>query len=109
MSLAAGTLNRLVTISRIGDAQDSTGQPVADPVPIVVCTVWASIRNLSGLAAVRAGAEAAAVKTSIRIRYRKDLTIDMWVESDSTKYNINAVLPDEAKREYVDLVCEPVS
>jgi len=106
--LAAGSLNRRITIQRKGAGTDDWGTPLPDAWDDVG-KAWASIRNLSGLGAIKADAQAAVVKTSIRIRYRADVTAGMRVLHGTTVYDVKAVLPDEARREYVDLVCEVVT
>lgn len=101
--LRAGTLNRKVTIQQQTSSQDAGGQPLEVWTP--VATVWADIRNPTGMGAIRADAQAAVVKTSIRIRWRTDIEAGMRVVHGTTIYEIGAVLPDHAGREFVDLVC----
>lgn len=104
----AGKLNRRVVIEARQQGVDSWGQPLPDAwAP--VATVWASIKNLSGLGAIRADAQTSTVKTSVRVRYRAGLAAGMRVVHGATVYRIEAVLPDAAGREWVDLVCESVS
>ena len=45
----------------------------------------------------------------MRIRYREDITSKMRVTNNGITYEIKAVMPDEAKREFVDSACEVVS
>ncbi|WCM88843.1 phage head closure protein [Acidovorax sp. NCPPB 3576] len=105
--LAAGSLNRRITIQKPGQLHDEWGSPIPGSENWVeVAKPWASIKNLSGLGAIKADAQASVVKTSIRIRYRTDITAGMRALHGATVYDINAVLPDEARREHVDLVCE---
>jgi len=98
-------LNRRVTIEKKGQGTDDYGQPLPD-VWEPLATVWASIKNLSGLGAIKADAAVSTVKTSIRIRWRTDVTAGMRVVHGTTVYDVQAVLPDAAGRVYVDLVCE---
>jgi SPP1 family predicted phage head-tail adaptor len=102
-----GKLNRLVTIQQLAAGQDAAGQPVQ--TWSTLATVWANIRHLSGVETIKAGAETSAVKASIRIRRRTDVTTAMRVVHGSTTYEIKAVLPDEECRERVDLVCEVIA
>lgn len=106
--MQAGRLNRRVTIMAPGAEVDDIGQPI-DVVPVVVAKPWASIRHLNGTETIKAGAEASIVKASIRIRYRAGIDAGMRVLHKEMAYEIKAVLPDEAGRQYVDLVCEVVS
>ena len=97
-------LNRKVTLRHLIDGQDEAGQPVQTWATLA--TVWANIKHLSGVETIKANAETSAVKASIRIRYRSDLTAAMRVVHESTTYEIKAVMPDEAGRKFTDLVCE---
>ncbi|MDR6216174.1 phage head closure protein [Paracidovorax wautersii] len=108
MTLDAGDLNRRITIQRKGAGTDDWGTPLPDAWDDVT-KAWASIRNLSGLGAIKADAEASIVKTSIRIRYRTDIAAGMRVLHGGVNYSIVAVLPDAAGREHLDLVCEVVT
>lgn len=102
-----GALNCSVTIQHLTSDQDEIGQPVTTWAD--VATVWADIRHISGIEAVKADATASTVRASIRIRYRTDVNAGMRVLHGSTVYNITAVLPDVAKKQYVDLVCEVIN
>ncbi len=102
--MRAGALTRRIVIQQHVSGQDEIGQPI--DVWTDVATVWADIRHTSGLEAVRGGAEVSTVKVSVRIRYRTDVHAGMRVIHETYVYNILAVLPDVAGREFVDLVCE---
>lgn len=104
--MQAGKLRNTVTIQQQTAGQDEIGQPMtwAD-----VATLWADIRHLSGMEAAKAGTVASTVKASIRFRYRVGINAGMRVLHGSTIYNIAAVMPDAAKKAYVDLVCEIVT
>lgn len=102
----AGQLNRKITIQSFGTTRDPAGQEIKDWSPFA--TPWANIRFLNGVESVKADAEVSVSKASIRIRYRQDITNAMRVVYNGITYQIKAVLPDEAKREHVDLVCEVV-
>lgn len=101
--MRTGDLRNRITIERQTTGQDAGGQPLDVWAP--VATVWADIRNPTGLGAIRADAQAAVVKTSIRIRWRTDIEAAMRAVHGTTIYEIGAVLPDHAGREFVDLVC----
>ncbi len=100
------SLNRLISIQAPGTAQDETGQLIESWAE--VAAPWASILTTGGLETIRAGAVGTTVKTSIRVRYRLDLTAAMRVVHGATVYKILAVLPDEARRQHTDLVCEVI-
>jgi SPP1 family predicted phage head-tail adaptor len=101
-----GEYNRQVTIESLGTGCDEIGQP--SQVWTVFSYAWANIRFISGVEAVKGGAETSIAKASIRIRYRTNITEAMRVQYNGITYQIKAILPDEAKREYVDLACEVV-
>lgn len=104
--MKASTLNALVTIQAPQAGQDAVGQPLAGWSDLV--KVWANVRHGNGMEAVRAGAPVSVVKASIRIRRRDDVTNAMRVLVGSTVYEVEAVIQDEVKREYTDLVCQVV-
>lgn len=105
-------LNRKVLIQHLVDGQDDIGQPAQTWTNLITAgdgKVWADIKHLSGIEAIKAGAEAAVRKASIRIRYRTDVTEAMRVVHGSTVYQIKAVLPDEGARDRMDLQCEVIA
>lgn len=105
--MSAGSLNRRITLQRRAVGQDATGQPIETWQD--VATVWASIRHLSGVDSIKADRDVSVARASIRLRYRLDIDAGMRVKHGGVIYGIKAVLPDEVKREYVDLACEVVS
>jgi len=105
--MQAGRLNRRCVIQQPGTVQDELGQPI--PGWTDVALVWASIRHLSGVEAIKADATVSTVKASIRIRWRPGLNAGMRVVHDAQVYSIEAVMPDAGGREFVDLVAEVVA
>lgn len=104
--MRAGTLRNKVVIQAQSSGQDDWGQPIDTWAP--VATVWADIRHQSGLETIKADSPASVVKASVRIRYRTGLNAGMRVVHGATTYNILAIMPDEAKKQYLDLACEVV-
>ena len=102
-----GALNRQIIIERLSGEVDGLGQSTGEWEPYAV--IWVNIRHLSGLESIRAGAQSAVNKASIRGRYRRDITTAMRARHGDTVYAITAVLPDEQRREYVDLTVETVA
>ena len=102
-----GQLRHKVTIQKLGDAENEWGEPVKDEW-VDVCSPWADIRQPSGLSAIKADAQVSIVRTSIRIRFRNDVTAGMRVVHGPKTYSVKAVLMVEGKRVFVDLVCEEV-
>lgn len=104
--MAAGQFKWSVQLQSFADGQDAIGQPTK--VWSTYATVKADIRTLNGLESIKADAEQAVTKASIRIRWRTDVTTAHRVLRGATVYAIKAVLPDEAGRKHVDLQVEVV-
>ena len=102
--MRAATLNSFVTIEQRAGSQDEAGQSIEDWLP--VASMWANIKNRTGAETIRADQESSAVRTSIRIKFRDDITSDMRVVHGARVYEIKAVLPAEDDLDRVDLVCE---
>ena len=99
-------MNHRITIEQRTAGEDAIGQPV--DTWQTVAELWANVRYLSGLSAIKAGADVSINKVSVRIRHRTGLNAGMRVMYDGQTFDIQAVLPDE-KRQFVDLVCEVVA
>ena len=103
----AGQMRTRLLWQRPIQGQDAAGQPIDGWTD--VGPDWADFRVLSGLEAIKADAVTSETKASCRVRYREDLTPDMRaVLASGATYSVTAVLPDEARRVYVDLVLELV-
>ena len=100
--IAAGNLDQKIALQQRTAGSDAWGQPLQ--TWSTVATTWANIRLQTGAEAIRGGAATAAVRASIRIRYRTGVTAGMRVLHGATAYDIEAVLvaPD---RHSIDLVC----
>ena len=103
--MQAGTLNHRINIEQRSAGEDALGQPVETWE--LVAAVWANVRHLSGVGAIKAGADVSLVQASIRIRQRAGIDAGMRVTYDGRQYDIKAVLPD-GKRQFIDLVCQRV-
>jgi SPP1 family predicted phage head-tail adaptor len=103
--MSAGRLNRRVTIQRLNSATDALGQVVESWVD--VATVWAGIRYLSGLAAIKADAEMSKLKAEVKIRARSDVAHGMRVVDGSTVLRVE-VAPPPNGGEFIALTCEVV-
>ena len=97
-------LNSPITILQRTTAEDALGQPVETWATLAA--LWAEIRHPSGVQQIKAGAEVSTVRASIKIHKRADITAAMRVVHGATVYDIKAVLPDEAGRIWMFLVCE---
>lgn len=103
--MRSGSLRHRVNIEQ-RTGVDELGQPL--DVWTLVAAVWADIKHLSGLSAIKAGADTSIVQASIRIRHREGLNAGMRVVHGADIYDIRAPLPD-GKRQYIDLVCQRVA
>ncbi|MNV28992.1 Phage head-tail joining protein [compost metagenome] len=103
----AGSRNRRVTILRREEGTDAANEPLKGWES--VGKAWASIRYVSGVAAIKAGAEQEITKASIRVPYRRDVVMGMRITRGPDTYVVDAVLPDEGGRQHVDLVCRLLS
>jgi len=104
--VAAGSLNKRVTIERKVPGKDAAGQPIQSWVE--VCTVWGRVRTQTGFGFVHAefiASDAETVRTtaSIRIRFRNGLDTTMRVKVDGVIYEIKAILPDTTGKEFTDI------
>lgn len=71
--------------------------------------MWANVRYLSGTEMLKADSPSSVAKASIRIRRRANVTSAMRVVLGATVFQIQAVLPDERNKTYMDLACEVVA
>jgi len=84
---------------------DAIGQPSTNWVSVGL--LWASVRHLTGLSAIKAGADTSSSKVSIRIRQRA-VDAGQRIVYGSQVFDILAVLPN-GKNTFIDLVCEATS
>ncbi len=100
-----GKLKWQVELQRRAPAADEAGQPVYTWQSLA--TGWADVRFPGGLETIRGDAPVAVTRASVRIRYRTDVDAAACrLLFRGAVYDIQAVLPDEAHRQYLDLVCE---
>ncbi|MGJ7512347.1 phage head closure protein [Variovorax sp. GT1P44] len=102
--MRAGQLRHKVKLQALAVGQDAIGQPVQTWTD--VATVWADVRFINGLEAVKADAPVSIAKGSIRIRYRVGVTAGMRVLEGSIVYSIQAILPDTTGKRFLDLAFE---
>lgn len=105
--MQAGRLNTRITIQRRTGGTNDWGEPLPEGWE-THATVWANVKHLSGSEAIKADSEVSTVRASIRIHYRSDITAGMRVLIGLAVYQIEAVMPDLARREFVDLACKVV-
>jgi SPP1 family predicted phage head-tail adaptor len=104
-----GQLNRRCQLQDKSSGVDSIGQPLNTWTN--VATFWGNIKSASGYETAKSDKVTEVRRVSIRTRYilGRMATAGMRVVSNGINYNIEAVLPDEMGREYVDLVCEVIN
>ncbi len=95
--MRAGSLKDRIVIQHKVEAVDDFGQPIAVWAELI--KVWAGFRFLNGTETIKAGAEAAELKASVRIR-KLAVTNQMRVLFKGDVYDITAVLPSHT---HVDL------
>lgn len=103
--MKAATLRDRVILQTLSEGTDEIGQPLTTWTD--TATLWADVRYLSGVSAIKAGADVSIDKVSIRLRFR-DVSPAQRIKRGAEIFAIEAVLPD-ARRVYVDLVCRAVS
>lgn len=101
-------LNRKAAIMRLGKAaeKDALGQyPVEEQA---VTTVWAGVTPQTGSLLSGRVAETQLSRTThkVTIRYRKDVTPDMWLMIGGQRYDILYILDPYLQHERLELFCE---
>lgn len=104
----SSVLNRRAAIMRLGQAseKDALGQYPVEEQP--VATVWAGVTPQTGSLLSGRVAETQLSRTThkVTIRYRKDVTPDMWLMIDGQRYNILYILDPYLQHERLELFCE---
>ena len=103
--MKAGQLRHRVAIQSRLEVVDDIGQPSTSW--LTTATVWADVRYLSGLSAIKSGADVSLTKCSVRMRHRAVNAGQRIVYGDEV-FEIDAVLPD-GKREFVDCVVRVIN
>ena len=103
--MSAGQLRHRVEVQSPVTTQDDVGQPSTSWTTSGY--LWANVRHLTGLSAIKAGADTSASKVSIRLRHGTFNAGQRVVYGDEV-FSIEAVLPDR-RRQYVDLVCAVIN
>jgi SPP1 family predicted phage head-tail adaptor len=105
--MRAGLLRNLVSIQQQDAGVDSVGQATVGWSELA--KDWADVRVQGGLEMIRANAETAIAKASIRLRYRMDIKPGMRVVFDGFTFKVLSANPDIAGRNFIDLVCESIT
>jgi len=103
--MSAGQLRHRVDLQQKVSGVDEIGQPVTTWESVAF--LWGDVRYLTGVSAIKAGADTSASKVSIRLRHGTFNAGQRIVYGDEV-FDVQAVLPD-GKRQYVDIVCECIN
>lgn len=101
-----GLLNRRCKLQKKAGTVDAIGQPLDAWVDVV--SFWGNIKVTSGYEIAKSNAVTEVNRVSIRARYTLNAFADagMRVSHGDTVYNVEAIQPDTAGRDHIDLVCE---
>lgn len=100
MGLAAGRLDRRITIEQPSFSQDASGQPVA--TWSTLATVWGAKKDIRGRERFAAEQEIAEETTVFLIRWRNDVTVEMRLVHDAKTYRIEG-LAETGRREGLEI------
>ena len=103
--MSIGQLRHRVDIQSPVTTQDDSGQP--STAWETAAMVWADIRYMTGLSAIKAGVDVSVSRVSIRLR-RGPFNAGQRVVYGTKVFNVLAVQPD-VRGAYVDLVCEALN
>ena len=99
--MTARNLRHRVELQTQVDTVDAIGQPSTSW--LTTATLWADIRFLNGMSAIKSGADVALGRVSVRLRHTT-VSPSQRLVSGTEVFEIEAVLPD-GKRQLGDLVC----
>lgn len=108
--MRAGKLNSWLSLYGAEPERDDWGHPGgARPF---LGNLWGDVRNPTGKAVLRAGGVQQAVGCSVRVRLADAMLYEvapgMVIDTQVSRYEVEAVLPDEQDRDHMDLVCKQV-
>ncbi len=103
--LAAGGLNRQVTIRKRAAGVDALNRPNGAFEDFLV--LWASPRGQTGMGTITLapGVSATLNRYSWRVRFREDITIDMQLVYKGKEFAIVDFKQDFAEKNWTDLIC----
>lgn len=93
---------------QMGTAQEKDALGQFPAVPCKVADVWCGVTPQTGSLLTGRPAETQLSRTThkIIIRYRKDVTPDMWMEIQGQRYTILYILDPYLRHETLELFCE---
>ena len=106
MAANSRSLDKRVMVMRQSSTRDAAGQPVLPWVEVGY--EWANIRHVSGVAAIKAGAESTSVRASVRVRTNTQATPGRRLNHRGVIYEVDATRPDNDTKDFVFLDCRQV-
>lgn len=91
---------------KISTEKDELGQyPIS---PIRVCHLWAAVAPQTGslLSGRLADTQLSKTTHKVTVRFRRDITPDMWIVIDGQRYDILYILDPYLRHETLELFCE---
>ncbi len=103
--LAAGDLNRQITIRKRAAGVDALNRP--NGAWATFLTLWASPRGQTGMGTITAaeGVSSTLNRYSWRVRFRQDITLDMQLVYAGQEFAIVDIKQDFAEKNWTDLIC----
>ena len=100
------TSKGIIKVMGTGEEKDETGQYPAEEQ--TVAAVWCQVVPQTGSLLTGRPGETVLARTTHKIvmRYRKDITPDMWVEVEGERYDILYVMDPYLKHISLELFCE---
>ncbi len=101
-------LNRKGVIKIMGQGEQKDALNQYPATPQTVATVWCAVLPQTGSLLTGRPGETALARTTHKIlmRYRDDITPDMWVEVEGERYDILYILDPYLKHISLELFCE---
>nr|DAF80605.1 MAG TPA: Putative head tail adaptor [Caudoviricetes sp.] len=100
-----GHLNKRVTLLKLAEVEDEYGLTHQDMVDAVGHKVWAKIEPLRGAAYIEAHKEGVKDIIRITIRYRANVTNDMFVKYRDKLYTIDTIIDPAEAHAKLELMC----
>lgn len=101
-----GHLNKRVTLLKLTEVEDEYNLTHQELVDAVGHKVWAKIEPLRGAAYLEAHKEGVKDTIRITIRYRANVTNDMFVKYRDKLYTIDAIIDPAEAHAKLELMCK---
>lgn len=101
-----GHLNKRVTLLKLTEVEDEYNLTHQELVDAVGHKVWAKIEPLRGAAYIEAHKEGAKDTIRITIRYRANITTDMFVQYRDKLYTIDTIIDPAEAHAKLELMCK---